>query len=276
MIKFIFFLIIFTAQALTCEITLDHYVVKIKKEININDIKNKNCSDHELINLSEKLSSIEGYVLSSTLVSDDTIINPRSINIYSLDDFLNKVIEKKEDYKFFDSKIFTRESFISIGSAGAITCKDCESSGLKSFTTTFKNKPYLIQTNLLKKTSSLVAKKDLSTMQMALELSDFEIIQSYIDDKKHPISTKIDLRYYKLSKKINRGEILTNNHLYPIELIKIGNRVEVTYKKDSINLKSSAIARTTGKFGDTIQLVNPKNQKKIQAIVTDFNKAEIQ
>ena len=64
---------------------------------------------------------------------------------------------------------------------------------------------------------------------------------------------------------------MKSTDLSPITLVRLGQKIKVVLKGQNIALKSSAIARQQGKFGDYIEVYNQKTNRKINAQVIDFN-----
>jgi flagella basal body P-ring formation protein FlgA len=83
------------------------------------------------------------------------------------------------------------------------------------------------------------------------------------------------LKFYKTNKMIKAGNILKQSDLVPINIVKAGERVEITFENNLIKVKSQALSRQNGGIGDSIEVWNQSNGKKYKGIITDFNKVKV-
>jgi len=80
---------------------------------------------------------------------------------------------------------------------------------------------------------------------------------------------------YQAKYRMSKGALFTKRNVVPLLLIKRGDTVNVTLKDSNIAISFSALAKQNGRFGQTIVLKN-LNGKKIRAVVTGKNRAEMQ
>ena len=65
-------------------------------------------------------------------------------------------------------------------------------------------------------------------------------------------------------------------HSLSDRLVQYGQKIKLKYKTKNIELDAIAIANGNGKYGDFIQVINPRSKKKVLAKIIDYNKAEIE
>lgn len=280
MIKLIlsFLISVFALQSLSCELTLPSHILKLKEKLSVQDLSKNDCAANIAQNILDKISKMEGRVLTQTLHDGNVLIFPRSIEITGLDALVSKKIQLPEEMKLFNIKTLTNKSFINIEDTSfQIECSHCNNPGNKQIRLTALNdkENYTItfSTQIKLLSTYLVATKDLPANDTNLNFSDFMVVTDYTDAKSKffPVTERIE--FHRTARPIKKGQRIENNMLIAKELVRLGSKVSVLFQNAEIEIKSSAIARRAGKYGDHIELVNPVSNKKITAKIIDFNKA---
>lgn len=280
MIKLIFLslLSLFVSQSFSCELTLPGHILKLKERLSINDLSKNDCSQSIVQNVLDKLSQVEGRVLTQTLHNGNVLIFPRAIEVSGLEALVSKKIQLPEGMKLFNVKTLTNKSFIDIEDTNfQIECSHCNTPGQKQVRLTALNEKQnytLTFTTHIKSLSTyLVATRDLPANDSNLSFSDFMVVTDYTDSKLKffPVTERVE--FHRTARPLKKGQRVEANMMIAKELVKFGNKVSVLFQNEEIEIKSSAIARRAGKYGEHIELVNPVSNRKITAKIVDFNKA---
>lgn len=277
MMKFIFSFLFLasTFNAYTCEVSLPSHILKLKNNLNVSDLdRNHHCDEKSLDQLFDKLSNIEGKVLTQTLSEGELTISPRFIQVSKLEDVLNKNLLSSDSTRFFNAKTLMNKSFISLSESSSFNCLNCDSVGDKQIKLTDANgKLIIIKATLKRKASFYVATRDISPYDSELSYKDFLVKTDYIESNINPFPLDERVEFFKSLRFIKRGQTIENNMLLGKNLVRMGSKVLVLFKSEDVSIKASALAKRSGKYGDYIELVNPNSNKKITAKIIDFNKA---
>lgn len=125
------------------------------------------------------------------------------------------------------------------------------------------------------RTQALVAKANLRASMENLKKEDFEI---QLVESIKPENFFVDydkLIFYRLNRPLSQGESLQHSDLTPSHLVQPGTPAKVILRRGGLSLSTLATPLRSGRFGETIQLINPDSQKMIMGKVVDFNKVEV-
>ena len=275
---FILFISFFSLQSFGCELILPKHILKLKETLSPSDLAPSDCPTHITQSILDKISKMEGRVLTQTLHKGELTIQPRAIQITDLDTLVSQKVPLSEGLKFFNLKTLTSQSFLDIEDVNfQIECGHCNSLGRKQIRLVThsdeKNNAITFSAEVKGLATYLVALKDIPANDNNLKFSDFVVMTDYVDGnaKFFPVTERIE--FQRTSRPIKRGQKIESNMLLGLDLVKYGNKVSVLFQNEAIEIKSSAIARKAGKYGEHIELINPTSQKKITAKIVDFNKA---
>lgn len=265
-----------------CSITSYAQIVKVNNIIDDSIIKKSNCSDEtnkHFINLVQNASGklnttyFKHYFsqeLNTTVQIEPTQVFVSSIKNIIENQYKNFIIKKVDS--LFGQGSFNLEKQQNI----KLSCSQCNSTGEKNIKVMFGSKTYWINASLLKPVEVLKLQANLNPILPILQKEDFkrEVVPSkthhkYFTDLKN-------IQYYRLNRPLSKGAILKVSDLRPKMLIKYGQKVKIYLKSKTVQIRSTAIARKSGKFGDFIELINPKTKKTMLGKITGFNKAMVE
>mgnify|MGYP006285239747 CR=1 FL=1 len=126
---------------------------------------------------------------------------------------------------------------------------------------------YLVKINLLLEV--LVAVKDLSA-NTSLKKSDFKTMERKISSDPEKIitdSSELDFNNIKLSRSLNKGDVLKRNYLKVPIAVKWGQKLHLKVKKNSIRISTFVKAKERGRIGDIITVENLNSGYEFQVKV---------
>lgn len=253
------------------ETTCPSEVQKKFKEIAFS-FKGPLYNDYLLKNFSEELSNF------------DVELEPRKIEVSSIEDLLKKSIDLPKNWGWSDIRILNQAQILLLTSQEkiALKCTNCQNSGSKNIEVTITNslsgvaRKEWINATIVIKAKALVAKVSLAVNNQPLSANDFEIKTVESVRPERFFTDAENLPYFKLNKPIAQGTALENTDITPINLVTTSHPVQVIFKNNDMVLSGVAQALRAGKMGETIQLRNPSSQKTILGKVIDFNKVLIE
>lgn len=123
---------------------------------------------------------------------------------------------------------------------------------------------YPVKINLL--LDVLVAAENLSA-NTAVKKSDFKVAEKKITSDPEKIirsSSELDFNNIKLSRSLNKGDILKRNYLKVPIAVKWGQKLHLKVKKNSIRISTFVEAKERGRIGDIITVENLNSGYKFQ------------
>ncbi|MEE2670393.1 MAG: flagellar basal body P-ring formation chaperone FlgA [Bdellovibrionota bacterium] len=284
--KFIIFFSLFSLSfsALSCRIETYERIVKINKVLDDHIIKSSDCNsevNEAFINL---ISSANGQTRSAHLArvlsseqTNDVSISPEQIKISRLEEELaNKFSENR--FEFSGISALYSFSALTLNEIDALDfeCKNCDSSGRKNIKATIGDKSIWLSASLLYRLQALKLKKNLSYHTPILTKEDFELVEILDKDAGRYFTDLKNIHFYQLNRNIATGDVLKVNDIRPKNLISFGQKVQLHVINSEVNLKTIGIAKKSGKFGDFIEIENPKSKKIIMGKVTGHNTAVVE
>ncbi len=207
---------------------------------------------------------------------------PNAITIVQLEDLLRKRNIVSEDSILRDIKQLSNKKAVALKNISdlKISCNDCEKTGSRNINIIFHSpsgneKNLWITLDLLKKRFALVAKKTLNPFTSNLSEEMFKKVEMPLNENIDLFQATNQLRFYKTNKSIAAGEVIKQSDLSPLTLVQSGRKVKVLINRKNVQLKTIAISRSSGSFGDLIEVFNPSTKKKVLAEVIDKNLVEV-
>ena len=267
------------ANESTCSITSFSKVLKINKVLDDTIIKESSCSSNINSAFVQLISNAQGKLNSGYLNSYfqkefkfKVSISPISIDIKDL----KEVIEEKfSQQKIIIKKISSLygKSSINLSSTDSfsIDCNKCTKTGERNLKININNKSFWISAKILRERFAYTAKNMINVRASIMQKSDFhqKVVADY--GRSNVFTDLHQIQFYSLNRNLHSGDVLKYSDLTAKKLINIGQKVNVFYKGTGINLKTISIAKKNGRFGDFIEVENPKSKKKILGKVIDFN-----
>ncbi len=119
-------------------------------------------------------------------------------------------------------------------------------------------------------------RRNVPAFSQGLSEADFEKVQAAATLYAPYLSDISRIGYYKTNKPLRAGEVIRATDVSPINLVRAGSRVEVVFEGESIRLKSSALSRQNGGFGDHIEIWNQATGRKHRGQVIDHNRVVVE
>ncbi len=161
-----------------------------------------------------------------------------------------------------------------------VSCHPCEFRGTEHFglkvTQLGSVKLSLdIQTRVFKLEEAIRLKTNISAFSDRIETNNWEITKAPATNFGRFFNQPENLKFYKTNKQLKAGEFIKESDLTPLNLVRAGDRVEITFENDHVKVKSQAISRQNGGISDEVEVWNQANGKKYKGVVTDFNRVTI-
>lgn len=280
-IAFIFFLCAssMTAKA-KCHIDFYQYLFKSSHDMTKTVIKDSTCDP--LINtvLIKFFNTTEGSIRTQNitqyipeLADKNVSISPEIINVISLKNYIQKNLStdiKLQSYRAVRKKTFALDTLKHLN----FECRNCDTPGKKEVKISTFNNGLWCSIITEKRYEVLKTKRNLSHASR-ISIDDLEKDYIYSTKPLAPYNDLSQIRFYKTTRPLRKGAILTQEMLKSIDVIKRNQRVKTILESSGIQIKTFAIARENGHLGDYIQLVNPRTKKKYTAKIIDFNTVAI-
>ena len=268
----------------SCKIITYHQIIKINKTQDDSLIKESNCDVKTLKVFISFIESATGK-LQSTYLSHyfknefkiNVNIEPKSFSVLQIEEMIQDKIKNKSAVVKNVTSLMPQSSItLNKGQNIHIHCKNCNSAGNKNISMEFKGKKYWLNTLIHLKRKSFVLNKNIMSLNEKLDSKNFTS-KTILDSGSKMLFEDIEnIRFYRLTRYLRKGDIINRSDLAPRILVKYGQKIKVKYKNKNIQLDAIAIANENGKYGDFIQVINPRSKKKVLAKITDYNKAEIE
>ncbi|MAZ49221.1 MAG: flagella basal body P-ring formation protein FlgA [Halobacteriovoraceae bacterium] len=280
----ILFTLTFANLALSCEIKTYDQIYKINKILDETVIRSTNCSndikDAFLDLVASGSGDIRGSHLSKVLATKEhpTIsIKPDQIHLDTLSEALKDHFKSK-NLDFSDVSALYPHSALLIerGEGLKFDCSNCDTSGRKNIKVLYSDQTVWLTATIRHKINALKIKKNLPYHTPILTKDDFEIVESLAKDPSQLFTDIENIKFYKLNRNLVEGGILKVHDLRPKNLISSGQKVKIHVSKNTVRLETTGIAKKNGKFGDYIEIQNPKTKKIIMGRVTGHNKAVVE
>lgn len=285
MIKFLLLFFTFSITAYSqCTLESFAHIIKFNKILDSSIIKTTTCSDKVLQKFINFVSDVEGEIpakhLKNIFSSEHKIeinFKPNMINVQSAGEFVKNKAQLneyavKDVRSLYGNASYNTDSINNI----RISCSQCSSPGEKNIKLITADKQIWLSATFLVKRQALVLNKDLNPFQDELNQNAVSVKSIYDTGNDQLFSDYEHIKYYKVNKNLLKGNTLKQFDLTPKTLVKFNQNVEVIVKGSKVALKSRAISRESGRFGQIINLYNPKTKKVIKAKVIDFNKVMVE
>lgn len=286
----IFCFSIFAAQK-NCDLQLFSQITFVKQFSKVdhlnNAIKESNCQPKTIWSVFQTLRKIEGKISSSHLKRilkedgqrNNVNISPREINLRNISSHLNRYFVENKQLSVKNINVV--DSVYTIGSETntyyEFSCHACNSTGQKNASFVYTNpingleKKVWVQFDLLKSDKYVIAEESLRPYSNKDFAGRVTLKGMELDKPELYLKTIDDLKYYKPNKIIKKGMPIKYSDLTPRKLVSTGKLTQVRVRKGGLIINSQAIAKQSGKHGETISLYNPQSKKQLRGKVVDFN-----
>lgn len=291
--KYFFNLLTFLSlnvMAEPCNLELPAKIYRLDKTQNIINkdvVKNSTCSDeinNKVINLLTNRTG-DQYVseLENQLGNQNVHITPRKISIHNLTEVFREHLTADSNLYFFDVKSVGQQTTLNLEESESIRsiCESCNSLGSKNIKIEITNnitgniKALWFTSKVFAKVNVIKAKRTLSFQQKTLAAQDFYLDETYTMLPDNLLGSLDNIQFYKPTKTLMPGAIVTNMDITPINLVNYGTPARIILKNQTINLVKMATPIRSAQFGETVEL-KVGNNKTITGKVVDFNQVVIE
>lgn len=280
---FIFiFTLAFTQLIYACHMTLHPYILKIGKALNSTIIEKSDCTQQTQEHILNFINNSEGTLLTNRISSiikmqEDVTFNQKKVTVYNLNQIINKYFKNNDIVIRNISPLHTKNNLgLNSKPSFSFECPSCTTPGSHTIQARIGNKKMWIKIETYRRITGYKAKNTITLMTPIITSKDFRR-SVFLSQKKQSYFTDIDnIHFYRPTRNISSGEYLRNNDLIPKNLITRGQRVKMIINNKSLHVKSTGRALQSGKFGEFIEIENPKSKKKTLARVIDFNKVLVE
>jgi hypothetical protein len=281
--------LIFSAFSDACDVNLPNKLLIIEESSDlVSATIQKDCSAHEIKEIVNTVKSVEGKI-SSTQLSEilkskniKAKISPNLIEIQHLSHIIRKQIQLPSGISIKSSRAEESENFFSLSQGDLIDvqCSPCLFGERQPLNLT------ITEGNGSKKTIRIIAefvKKvrayKLRSSQHAFSKIDTSELEEVLVEAV-PFTEFIDdlnvMKFYKFNKPVQAGELIRLSDLTAENLVRAGSKTEVVIENELIRLKTSAISRSNGTFGELVEVFHPQKNKKYNGKVIDLNKVLVE
>ncbi len=118
--------------------------------------------------------------------------------------------------------------------------------------------------NVLTAVRDIKAKEELTANDFTTGLQDVAAV------KGKPVTEPDTVSFFRSKRNLHEGEILTENKIEKIPVIKIGSRVKASIVQGNVMIQTEAVSKQEGGAGDIIRIVTT-DKKQFKAKVIDSN-----
>lgn len=263
-----------------CKVVSYPKIIKLNKLLDESIIKSSNCSEHIKNKFIDFISGASGELSSRHLsqifkleYKSDIELSPSKIEVKPITDVLTVLVDIPKNIVLDKMSNLHSESSLNLHPEDHLqaVCNNCETSGHKNIKLLVNKSPIWLSVEFLSKRHGLIINREINPFAQNLSQQMFTYTAIFDDGREHLFNDVKNIQFYKPNKKLIKGKILKSTDLSPIVLVKPGQKIKILLKGENMALKSSAIARQPGRFGDYIEVYNQKTNKKINAQVIDFN-----
>ncbi len=204
------------------------------------------------------------------------------VNLVFLPKKLLSLLNLSEDFIFTDLKSFNQKTIIPISENSILfaTCKTCNRLGPQHIELTIKKQTQTekiwIQGSLKTYAQGLVALETIPLNNNPINPLTFAAKKIITANPEHLFSDIEALKFFKVNKQIIVGQELNQNDLIPINLVHFNSPTQALLENDSIKMNITVFPTKNGRYGESIEVRGPYNNKKMRAKVVDLNKVIIQ
>jgi len=250
-------------------------------------IKDSNCSQDQKISLTKNLLQVSGEIRNDYLKNisalTDVTITPDTVKVITGLETLKNRLPSSNNLLWSKTSAFADSNLISSDDLSniALECNNCNNSGDHQVKLTIPEdgkhpaKIIWLKGTLQKNGKVLISNGNIAGQTILAE-SDLTPSDAIFQDNKTPFTDIKNIRFYKLIRPLNKGDILYTSDLFPVSVIRPGVPVTVSLSNGALSLSIMAESLQNGNMGEMIRLRNTNNNKIFHAKAVDFNKAIIE
>jgi flagella basal body P-ring formation protein FlgA len=271
----------------TCFIDTYEQIVTISNNNSVDDIiKFSDCSLETQNTFNKLISQIDGkisnHVVTNWFGTSNVKIKPEIISVTQLDKFIKNSLNLNASLIIKEVKSLTGIKSLKFENQDSlkIDCTNCNSTGEKNFKISHVVNNQIFSSwwfsaKILESTKGIVSLKEIPSFVKSISTDYVKEEMVEADTSKNLVKDINVLKYFKPIRQIPPHKILEMSDLKPINLVEMNAKVDLILKSNDVEIKTTAIAKSNGTFGETVDVLNPKTNKRIQAKIIDINKVTV-
>lgn len=282
------FLVSFSLRAEICDLeTYNKLVIVRPSSSDTSYIKKTNCPADTLRIFNRIVNSIEGKITTEHLnrmLEEENSPNviamlPQQIEVTTLEKIINKNLTLETNLITKDINFVGTQGILTLTEQDQISfdCQQCEILGEHNIKINISNplvsdsKNFWARAQILKKITAYKTREEISTKTAENFTADLEATEIAVTKPELFLTDIKDLKFYRLNHSVKKGEFIKLSDISPMVLVKTGSRVKVKIENKTLNLISTSLANKSGVYGDSIELTNINNKRKLIGRIIDFN-----
>ncbi len=244
-----------------------------------------NCSSDFKLNLLEIVKTGEGKLdlraMAQRFHAQVQLKSPQ-MNILQLEKFVHEKMNMEDNFHLFNLKSLNSKSFAVLSSDSVIELSplDPQRMGNKQLAISIyspnnKGKDTLWFSGTLKKNIKGFIAKNTLTFQDKISRNDFQETTIWTDTPQDILTDMNNIHFYRPTRNISKGTVLSNNAIISRQLVAPGKPVKILFQSGGLKIEAMGIARQSGSINQTVELYNPKNNKRIYGTVTGEHQVRV-
>ena len=281
MIKFLY-LFFFTSLvfANTCKVKLPNSLIYSSADslkAFLQKSSQKFCNTDNIDSLTSLLMEFQGTIPFQVINNRATNIqvhsqrsNDIAIQIHQLGQFLTDQLELDKNLRVARPE-FSTKSFLSGSNYSIKTCQGCKEPGdFQALLTSSDGDKEWIKFSIEQKITALKVTQSIPT-QSSISSQFLEAVEIFTKEPSKYISSMKNISFFHTVRNLGTGTILENSFVHPKKLVRFNQPTQVHLEGSGITLRTTAIARGSGGYGDIIELENTQSKKRFMGKIIDQN-----
>ena len=270
------------------------FLKKAKKLSQVSEIVKKSsfCNKGEIAMALDVLWRLDGKITSehfNRLVREEgwkkaIQLEPKVIEIFHLDNLVRDRVSLKGNLRLDRVSVIGAVYAIAIDGLSdlELQCHGCHSTGSKNLSIVYSGpfhqgyqKNVWATIKILEMKRVVIVNEDIGPFVRDGIQNYVKLISRVLEKSHRYLNTVTNLEYFNVNKHIKKGTLLKRSDLTPRKIVKAGKPTKVIINQGGLKIQAEAIARQSGRYGEFVNLYNPKSRKKIRAKVIGFNKVKV-
>jgi flagella basal body P-ring formation protein FlgA len=284
--KWLYFLILVSVGSWACEIQLPQRILVSSQATGASHGGSADCESHEIEEVYNILRDQSGSIavarIQMALSKQIKIVATSShIQIDNIERIIEgNFVELQKSQNEWKSELLGSFFPLDANDQIEVSCHPCEFRGAEHFKLKVTQLGALklsldIPTRVFKLEEAIKVKINLNAFSDKIETNSWEITRAPAINFGRYFNQPDKLKFYKTNKQLKAGDFIKESDLTPLNLVRAGDRVEITFENDHVKVKSQAVSRQNGGIEDEVEVWNQANGKKYKGVVTDFNRVTI-
>lgn len=284
--KWLYFLILGSVSSWACEIQLPQRILVSSQATGTSHAGAAGCESFELEEVYNVLREQSGNIpvarIQMALSKQIKLVTTSSlIRIENIERIIEgNFTELQKSQNEWKSELLGSYFPLDANDQIEVSCHPCEFRGAEHFNLKVTQLGTLklsldIPTRVFKLEEAIKVKTNLNAFSDKIEVNSWELTRAPAINFGRYFNQPGKLKFYKTNKQLKAGDFIKESDLTPLNLVRAGDRVEITFENDHVKVKSQAVSRQNGGIEDEVEVWNQANGKKYKGVVTDFNRVTI-